>query len=278
MKYPRALALCLLLFWTFAACNPQAASSSATQEAETRKPNQTLYVYAAASLTEAFGEAGKAFEEQHPGARVVFNFAGSQQLLQQIEQGASADVFASAGPQQMDTAVQSGWVDHNAVQVFANNRLVIIYPKDNPAGISRIADLSKKGIKLVLAAQSVPVGQYALDFLDKTAQDSSLGPGYRAAVIKNIVSYEENVKAVLAKVALGEADAGIVYTSDLHGAYGEKVGVIDIPDALNVIAVYPIAALKNSSNASLAQAFVTYILSKTGQQILASYGFLPRRK
>lgn len=276
MKSISVLVLGFLCIWLFTACNPQlASSSSGTPEFDTNQSDLILNVYAAASLTEAFGEVGKAFEDQHPGVRVVFNFAGSQQLLQQIEQGASADVFASAGQQQMDSAVQTDHVDRGAVQIFARNRLVIIYPKDNPAGISGISDLSKKGIKLVLATKEVPVGKYALDFLDKTAQDPSFGPGYKNAVLMNIVSYEENVKAVLAKVALGEADAGIVYTSDLHGAYGEKVGVIDIPDSLNVIAVYPIATLKDSSNPGLAQAFVSYIVSDAGQQTLVNSGFLP---
>ncbi|MGE5222717.1 MAG: molybdate ABC transporter substrate-binding protein [Omnitrophica WOR_2 bacterium] len=276
MKYRRVLYPVFLIIWSLTACSPQPARSSpGTPGTGSNPPNQVLNVYAAASLTEAFGEAGKAFEAQHPGLRVVLNFAGSQQLLQQIEQGASADVFASAAPPQMEEAVQSGHVDRSAVQTFAHNRLVVIFPKDNPAGITQLKDLSKNGIKMVLAAKAVPAGQYALAFLDKAAQDPSLGPGYKDAALKNVVSYEENVKAVLAKVALGEADAGIVYTSDLHGAYGTQVGVIDIPDSLNVIADYPVATIKGSASPELAQAFVAYILSKEGQQTLAKYGFIP---
>ena len=234
-----------------------------------------LNVFAAASLTEAFGEIGKLFEAAHPGATVVFNFAGSQQLAQQINEGAPVDVFASANKKQMDVVVEAGNITAGTQQTFVENRLVVIYPQDNPAGLKELKDLAKPDLKLVFAAQEVPVGEYSLDFLDKAAADPAFGATYQDDVLKNVVSYEENVKAVLTKVALGEADAGIVYTSDISGKDAGKVGRLDIPDALNVIAPYPIAPAKESENPKLAQAFIDLVLSQEGQDILAKYNFIP---
>lgn len=152
-------------------------------------------------------------------------------------------MFASANQKQIDAVISSGRISADTVEPFAHNRLVIIFPKDNPAKITALQDLAKTGLRLVLAAKEVPVGQYSLDFLNLASQDPGLGPDYPQAVLKNVVSYEENVKAVLAKVELGEADAGIVYASDLGNvtaAQGDaaQVGKINIPDALNVIATY----------------------------------------
>jgi molybdate transport system substrate-binding protein len=234
----------------------------------------TLTVMAAASLTDAFTDLGKQFEAGHPGVSVQFNFAGSQQLAQQITEGAPADVFASANQKQMQVVVDAGKIAADAAVPFASNRLVIIYPKDNPAGLTDLAGLSTAGLKLVLAAKEVPVGQYSLDFLDKAAADAAFGAGYRDAVMENVVSYEENVKSVLTKVALGEADAGIVYTSDITGSAAGEIGKLDIPDALNVIATYPIAAIGDSAVPEMAQAFVDFVVSAEGQAILAKYGFI----
>jgi molybdate transport system substrate-binding protein len=234
-----------------------------------------LNVFAAASLTDAFGEIGKTFEAAHPGVTVVFNFAGSQQLAQQINEGAPADVFTSANKKQMGVVIEAGRVISGTQQTFAKNRLVVIFPKDNPTSLKELKDLASAGLKLVIAAKEVPVGQYALDFLDKAVADPAFGVTFKDDVLKNVVSYEENVKSVLTKVALGEADAGIVYLSDISGADADKVGQIDIPDALNVIAIYPIAPVKESKNPELAQAFIDLVLSQEGQDILAKYNFLP---
>ena len=179
---------------------------------------------------------------------------------------------------QMNAAINSGQIVTNTTQTFVNNRLVMIYPTGNPASLAQLQDLRKPGIKLVLAAKEVPVGQYALDFLDKAVQDQAFGASFKEDVLKNVVSYENDVKIVLTKVALGEADAGIVYTSDVSGANASKVGQIEIPDALNVIAKYPIAATKDSPHPDLARAFVDYVLSPEGQTILAKYGFIPAKK
>lgn len=231
----------------------------------------TLNVFAAASLTGAFNEIGAAFGAANPGVTVVFNVAGSNELATQIGQGAPADVFASANAAQMEVAVASGRIDAGAARVFATNRLVVVYPADNPAGITALPDLAKPDTLLVLAAEEVPVGRYALEFLDMAAADAAFDSGFKAAVLANVVSYEANVRGVLNKVALGEADAGIVYASDLVGVDG--VAALAIPDALNVVAEYPIAPLNDSIHPELAAAFIDLVLSDLGQAVLAEYGF-----
>ncbi len=257
--------------------SPTAAQAPAPTSASTQASasgSGTLDVFAAASLTASFNEIGKAFEAKNPGLKVIFNYAGSQQLAQQINSGAPADVVASANKAQMDAALKSGRIDASAANNFVKNRLVVIYPKTNTAGIQTLQDLAKPGLKLVLADKAVPVGQYALTFLDNAARDASFGATYKDAVLKNVASYEQDVKSVLAKVELGEADAGIVYTTDAATDTQGKTVQIPIPDTLNVIATYPIAALKDSPNAQMAQAFVDYVLSADGQAVLTKYGFI----
>lgn len=244
-------------------------------EVPTQPEPKTLTVLAAASLTESYTELGALFEAANSGVKVTFNFAGSQQLAQQLEQGAEADVFASASKKYMDAAIESQRVNSDAAKNFATNRLVVIFPKDNPVGIKELKDLAKEGIKLDLADKSVPVGQYSLEFLDKAVQDANFDPQYKDAVLKNVVSYEDNVKAVLTKVSLGEADAGIVYVTDISQDAADKVEKLDIPDELNTIAKYPIAPISDSKNAELANSFVEFVLSTEGQAVLAKYGFLP---
>lgn len=287
----KLLSVLLLFTLLLAACTPQAtaaptaaptAAEAATQApAPTQEPTatevqpRTLTVLAAASLTESFTELGKMFEAQNPGVTVAYSFAGSQQLAQQLGQGAEADVFASANNKQMTAVVDAGRVDKDAPQVFVKNRLVVIYPKDNPAGLTELKDLANPGIKLDLGDQSVPVGQYSVDFLDKAVENPDYGASFKDDVLKNVVSYEDNVKAVVTKVSLGEADAGIVYLTDITADAADKVGMMDIPDDLNTIATYPIAPVSDSKNADLADAFVAFILSPDGQQVMANYGFVP---
>jgi molybdate transport system substrate-binding protein len=236
---------------------------------------QTLTVFAAASLTDAFNAIGKNFQAANPGTTVTFNFAGSQQLAQQIGQGAPADVFASANTAQMNVVIKSGQVISGTPRTFVRNRLVAIYPTANPGGLTKLQDLAKPGLKLVLADKSVPVGGYALDFLAKASASPDFTATYSPTVLANVVSYETDVKQVLAKVVLGEADAGIVYTTDVTPDAAAKVGRLDIPDTLNTIATYPIATIKGSANAALAQKFVDYVLSPDGQAVLAQFGFIP---
>jgi molybdate transport system substrate-binding protein len=235
---------------------------------------QTLTVFAAASLTESFTDIGSQFETAHPGAKVTFNFAGSQQLAQQIAQGAPVDVFASASQKPLDDVVKADRIMANTAQVFARNRLVVVYPASNPAGLQTLSDLARPGLRLVLAAREVPVGQYALMFLDKASQQPDFGANFKDKVLANVMSYEENVKFVFSKVSLGEADAGIVYTTDITPDSAALVGRLDIPDALNVIAAYPIAALSDSPHPELAAAFIDYVLSPEGQAILNKAGFI----
>lgn len=234
-----------------------------------------LTVFAAASLNAPFTEIGRMFEVDHPELVVIFNFAGSQQLARQINEGAPVDIFAAADHQPMDSLVAAGSITAAASRGFARNRLAAIYPLQNPAGLDEWADLSNSGLKLVIAAAEVPVGGYTLEFLDKAAADPAYGPAFKAGVLQNVVSYEDNVSAVLTKVILGEADAGVVYVSDISGENAAKVGRLDIPEAFNVIAVYPIAPIRDSRNPEAAQAFIDLVLSPAGQAVLGDYGFLP---
>lgn len=257
---------CLLLL-LLAACGPQ---TTTPQQAE-------LTVFAAASLTEAFTQIGRDFEAANPGTRVVFNFAGSQQLAQQLGQGAPADVFAAANPRQMQVAREAGRIRGEAAseQVFVHNRLVVVVPADNPGGVATLADLAQPGLKLVLAAEDVPVGAYSRAYLDKAAASGDFASDYREALLANVVSYEQTVKAVLTKVVLGEADAGIVYSSDVTPEVADAVQRILIPDDLNTIATYPIAPVSDSPQPALADAFITYVRSPAGQRTLAEFGFIP---
>ncbi len=231
------------------------AAPAATEAPATAAPaeTKTVTVLAAASLTESFTELGTMFEAQNPGVKISFSFAGSQQLAEQLNQGADADVFASASKKYMTAAIDAKRVNEANSSIFATNHLVVIVPAANPAGIQTLQDLAKTGIKIDLAAESVPVGQYSLEFLDKASADAEFSPTYKENVLKNVVSYEDNVKAVLTKVSLGEADAGIVYLTDITADAAQKVSKIEIPEALNTIATYPIASIANSKNPDLAE-------------------------
>ncbi len=263
-------AIIMLLCGLLAACGAAQTPEVQPAAAPERTP---LTVFAAASLTEAFGEIGRNFDAAN-NTTTTFNFAGSQQLAQQIGQGAPVDVFASANSAQMDAVVKSGQVISGTQQTFVRNRLVVIYPRENPAGLEQLADLACPGVKIVLAAREAPVGQYSLDFLGKASELPEYTAAYSETVQANVVSYEENVRVVLSKVTLGEADAGIVYTSDISREAADKVGRVDIPDELNTVAAYPIAPIKDSANAALAEKFVEYVLSAEGQEILVKYGFI----
>ena len=258
----RFVSVMLLLTMVITGCGSSAPAASGSR---------TLNVFAAASLTDAFTEIGKHFENANPGVTVTFNFAGSQALRTQIEQGAAPDVFASANQTEMDNLITGAFVAQDAPQVFLNNKLVVILPADNPATLEILEDLAKPGIKLVLAAEEVPVGKYARQALD--TMNGQFGSDFKDKVLANVVSNEDNVKQVVAKVQLGEADAGIVYTSDAVAA--PELKTIEIPAGLNVVAQYPIAMLTKSGNADLANAFIEYVLSSEGQSVLQKWGFAP---
>ncbi len=233
----------------------------------------TLTIFAAASLTESFTELKPLFEKANPGVKIEFNFAGSQALVTQLTQGAKADMFASADQPNMDNAVKGG-VIAGTPQVFVKNKLVIIAPKENKAGIMTAKDLAKPGVKFDTAQESVPVGKYTLQMLDSYGKLPEYGADFRANVQKNVVSQEDNVKAIVQKVQLGEADAGVVYATDAQSAK-DKLTVIEIPDAQNVLATYPIAVVKDAKQAARAQRFIEYLVSADGQTVLQKYGFAP---
>jgi molybdate transport system substrate-binding protein len=246
-------------------------TSAPTTTTEPGPEPKTLIVFGAASLKSAFEEIGNAFEAANPGVTVKFNFAGSNALRTQIEQGAEADVFASANMKEMDALVSGNLVSADSAKVFLTNQLIVITPANNPAQLTKLEELTKEGLKIVLAAKEVPVGNYALQVLDKL--DAAFGTGYKDKVIKNVVSYENDVKQVVAKVQLGEADAGIVYSSDSVAA--PDLQKIEIPVENNVVAKYPLAAMSNAKQAELAQKFIEYVLSTEGQSSLQKWGFLP---
>jgi molybdate transport system substrate-binding protein len=229
-------------------------------------------VFAAASLTEAFTELGRRYQDAPGGGKVLFNFAGSQQLAAQLDQGARADVFASADQRWMDHVRDAGLLV-GAPIVFARNRLVVILPAGNPGRVERLPDLARRGLKLVLAAASVPVGKYSREALGRLADQPGFEPDFASRVLANLVSEEENVKAVAAKVQLGEADAGMVYHSDLTPSVARRVRVIELPEQANVVAEYPIALLKTAPDSAAARAFIDLVLSRRGQEVLRTYGF-----
>jgi len=231
-----------------------------------------LNVFAAASLTGSFTEIGTAYQQQHSNVTVKFNFNGSQILEQQIANGAPADVFASADQTNMQKASNAGLV--NTSQVFVKNRLVVIIPTSNPGNINSLKDLAKKGIKIDIEATAVPAGKYSRQALANLSQSPDYGSSYANEVLANVVSEEQNVKAVVQKVQLGEADAGFVYVTDVTPSVADKVKIIDIPDPYNVIAQYPIAVVKSSPHPSDAQSFVDFVLSPNGQAILKKYNFI----
>jgi molybdate transport system substrate-binding protein len=275
----KVLYFVLLIIFLLPACSttstPAPISAPDTQvvvASPTGKVEQrTLIVFAAASLTDAFEQMGKSFEVLRPGVKVRINFAGSQALRTQIEQGAVVDVFASANRKEMDTLMTEGFVVSDAPQIFLTNQLMIILPAANPAGIEKIEDLASPGIKLVLADEDVPVGKYARQVLEKMS--GQFGIDFKDKVLSNVVSNEDNVKQVVIKVQLGEADAGIVYKSDTMAA--PDVWSVEIPADMNVIAEYPIAVLAQSPQADLASDFVAYVLSSEGQTILQNWRFSP---
>jgi molybdate transport system substrate-binding protein len=259
----RLLSATVLLCGLMAGCSAAPGASA--------RAARTLTVFAAASLSEAFTELGVAFESDNPGIRVRLSFAGSQTLRTQIEEGAPADVFASANGREMDALSGAAFVAPTAVHVFATNQLVVIAPAGNPADLHGLEDLARPGLKLVLAAQDVPVGAYSRQALGQMS--GAFGRDFSGRVLANVVSNEDNVKQVVVKVQLGEADAGIAYASDAVAVPGLQT--IAIPDALNVIGAYPIAPVTSSSHADLAARFIEYVLSPLGQAVLVKWGFGP---
>ena len=250
IRLAAALAVAALLL--VAGCGDESGGSSGAAA-----PSE-IKVFAAASLTAAFTELGQQYTSANGGTKVTFNFAGSQALATQIQQAAPADVFASADLANMDKVKDLVGTSQN----FASNLLAIVVEEGNPKGVKGLDDLARPDLKVVLAAPDVPAGKYAAEILGK------------AGVAVKPVSQEDNVKAVVTKVSLGEADAGIIYVTDIT-AGGAKVEGVDIPREQNVLATYPNATVKASRAPDEAQAFMDLVLSAEGQQVLKQYGFLP---
>ncbi|MEU5218142.1 molybdate ABC transporter substrate-binding protein [Streptomyces sp. NPDC020807] len=242
---------------------PLAACSSSGDDAAKETAGSTgssspvgLTVLAAASLTDVFRTAGAAYEASHPGTKLTFSFAGSQELVAQVSQGSPADVLVTADTKSMDKVR----AETGPPAVIAKNRLVIATGEGNPFKVDALKDLADPKLKVVLAAPEVPAGKYSKKILD--AQKIAVKP----------VSQEPNVRSVLSKVELGEADAGLVYRTDAESAK-DKVDAVEIPDDQNAVAQYPAAALKGSKHAEAAEAFVAWLSSPEGQRILQDAGF-----
>lgn len=257
-----------------AGCKGDGASSPAVEPAPSAPAPQAppqereLVVFAAASLRDVFNQLKEDFTRSHAGAAVTFNFAGTQELRTQLEQGAAVDVFASANQRHMAELVAAGKA--SAPVVFARNEPVIVVATDAAATIRALADLPRAA-HIVIGTPEVPIGRYTLQILDRAAM--TLGKDFRARVEAKVASRELNVRQVLSKVKLGEAAAGVVYRTDARSA--PEVAVVAIPPDINVIAEYPIATVTGAAHPQLARAWVDFVLSEAGQRALQAAGFLP---
>lgn len=264
--------LLVVLLVLVSACSTSAAAVQSTATGSQIHKTE-LIVYAAASLQDPFQAIKANYERLHPDITITYSFGGSSQLRTQIIQGAPADIFASANQAEVDKAFENKAVrDHGTI--FATNHLIVILPKSNPGKIASLKDLARPGIKFITTTPDVPVGAYTRDILKKMSADPAYGSGYSAKVLANLVSEETNVKQVVAKVALGEADAGIVYKSDVSAAVANNIIAVDIPPEFNILAKYPVAITTYTKHPEQAQEFIDYLLGENGQAILKKNNFL----
>jgi molybdate transport system substrate-binding protein len=260
-----------------ASCGSAAGMGWAAKPAVQVTPEpRELTVLAAASLADAFGEIAGDFPRQpgRQGTRVTCGFGASSLLRAQLEQGAPADLFASADDIQMEQAIKAG-VIQGVPRVFTRNRLVLIVPRENRASVNALGDLAKPGVKFVTAPKEVPVGQYTRRVLGNMAADPQFGSGFDQKVLANVVSQESNVRQVVTKVQLGEADASIVYASDVTAKVAPDVKVIEIPERHTLLAEYPVAVVKHARAPILAAQFVEFLRGDMGQATLRRHGFMP---
>jgi len=234
------------------------------------KSSQELNVFVAASLREAFNDLVVAYEEKHPDIEVIGNFAGSQLLRVQIEEGATADVYISANEQHMRQLNENGFVAAS-VTTAATNELVLAVPTGNPAEANTLDDLTRDDFRVVMAGPAVPAGAYARELLKKYGEFSDR-PDASRKILDRVISFETNVRMVAAKLELGEADAGFVYRTDVLAADG-RLEIIEVPVEIQVSARYPMAVLRTSNVPRLAQQFVVFVRSGEAQKILEKYGF-----
>jgi molybdate transport system substrate-binding protein len=275
-----AVALSVLLFVVAACSNagasptasaaPSAAPTSATSAAPAAPA--ALTIYGAASLKGVLDKVKAAYETANPGSTLTISTDSSATLETQIEQGAPADVFLSADTTNPKKLVDNGLAARAAV-TFAGNKLTIIVPTANPAGIKTAADLAKTGVKVIAAGDAVPITKYATQLVANLAKEAGYPADFAAKYTANIASKEDNVKAIVAKVELGEGDAGIVYVTDAKAS--TKVTTVDVPQTANAPATYAGVVVKASKNAVAAQAFLTWFAGPDGQAILGTFGFLP---
>jgi molybdate transport system substrate-binding protein len=258
LRAMRLLAVACVPALMLAACGDDDSASTTEAPAEESTLEGDLTVFAAASLTDAFDEVGAAFEEANPDVSIEFNYGASSALREQILAGAPADVFASANTSNMDQVVETGAATDP--QDFVTNQLQIVVPAENPGGVAGLDDFANADLLIGLCAEEVPCGEFGREALAN------------AQVTPSVDTNEPDVRALLTKVEAGELDAGIVYVTDVLAA-GDAVEGIDIPADVNVTATYPIAALSEAGNAEVAAAFVEFVLSDDGQEILESFGF-----
>jgi len=269
-----ALAVGLALFAVACGSDAPAATPTVTGSPDAKSTaaaiEGSITVFAASSLTDAFKEASKEFQAKHPGVKVTFNFAASSALAAQINEGAPADVFASADSNQMKVVTDRRNAANPAV--FVTNVPVVVTPKSG-SPVTSFADLAKPGVRLVLAGPEVPIGRYAREVLTNASNaNGGVSTDFSQKALANLKSNEANVRAVLSKIQLGEADAGVVYTTDA-ATVANDVRLVEIPAQYNVVARYPIAVTKETKNAAAANAWVAFLTGPDGQAIMAKYGF-----
>jgi molybdate transport system substrate-binding protein len=250
---------------------PSAPSVAEPSDATSAEPVE-LTVFGAASLNGALEEAKAAYEAANAGTTVTLSTDSSAALETQIQEGAPADVFLSADTANPEKLVVAGLADGDAV-IFAGNELTVITPADNPAGLTSPADLAQSGVKVIAAGDEVPITKYATQLVDNLAREPGYPAEFAAAYAANVVSREDNVKAVVAKVELGEGDAGIVYATDAEAA--DAVATLDVPATANVPAAYAGVVVKASRHPEAARRFLDWLTGRDGQAILQSFGFLP---
>ncbi|KHD34302.1 molybdate-binding protein [Clostridium acetobutylicum] len=252
------------------AINSHSSTIKKTSVASTKKSNKRITVLAAASLTESFNEIAKDFKKD-TGIDVSFDYAGSQQLETLINQGATADVFASASTKNMDDVRKSKLV--SSPSIFVKNKIVVCQNKDSKKKISKLSDLGINNLSLVIADKSVPVGQYFYKSLDNSIANNSISSEDKNKILKNVKSNELNVKDVVSKVLLGESDVGVVYKTDITKQNISKLNTINLKEFESVTANYPIAVVNSSKDKNSAKSFIDYVMSNKGKKILKKYGF-----
>jgi molybdate transport system substrate-binding protein len=275
----RRLALVAVLAAILAACSSGAGAVPRASTPAVQGPSGTgsgttgeLQIYAAASLKAALDKAADAWHAANPGSTLTISTDSSSALETKIEQGAPADVFLSADTTNPTKLVDGGLASGQVVPI-AGNRLVIIVPKGDPAGIRSPRDLAKPGIKVIAAGEKVPITKYATQMVANLAKEPGYPTGFAAGYAANVASQEDSVSGIVSKVELGEGDAGIVYVTDAKGS--DKVDTVDVPDIANVPAVYGGVVIEASKNQEGAKAFLDWLAGPGGQAILASFGFLP---